>query len=210
MTFQNRGAIPLTALLLAALCANGAPAADRPDEPAIAAQQFAAAAVRAGDNQRLPFAVVDKVNARVWVFGVDGELRGTAPVLLGLAIGDDSVPGIGERKMSQIKPAERTTPAGRFVAEPGRNLRGEDIVWVDYEAAISMHRVRATNAAERRLERLATPSVRDNRISFGCINVPAAFYDLHIQPALGQARGIVYVLPETRAPRDRFGFLGTP
>ncbi|MDM0037659.1 L,D-transpeptidase [Variovorax sp. J22G21] len=210
MSFHTRGALRLAALLLAALCANGASGADSPDTPSVAAQHFAAAAVRAGDNQRLPFAVVDKVNARVWVFGTEGELRGTAPVLLGLAIGDESVPGIGERKMSEIKPGERTTPAGRFMSEPGRNLRGEDIVWVDYEAAVSMHRVRATNAAERRLERLASPSVRDNRISFGCINVPAAFYDLHIQPAFGQARGIVYVLPETRDPRDRFDFLGTP
>lgn len=210
MPFQKRNAGRRSALLLAALCVLEVSAAERSEAPAMAAQQFAAAAVLAGDNQRLPFAVVDKVNARVWVFGSEGELRGTAPVLLGLAVGDDSVPGIGERKMSQIKPGERTTPAGRFVSEPGRNLQGEDIVWIDYDAAISMHRVRATNAAERRLERLASPSVHDNRISFGCINVPAAFYDSHIQPALGQARGVVYVLPETRDPRERFGFLGTP
>ena len=210
MSVQKRNARCLTALLLAALCVLEVSAAARSDAPSIAARHFAAAAVRAGDNQRLPFVVVDKVNARVWVFGSEGDLRGTAPVLLGLATGDDSVPGIGERKMSEIKPGERTTPAGRFVSEPGRNLQGEDIVWVDYDAAISMHRVRATKVAERRLERLASPSVRDNRISFGCINVPAAFYDLHIQPALGLARGIVYVLPETRDPRERFDFLGTP
>jgi hypothetical protein len=63
-------------------------------------------------------------------------------VLLGLARGDVSVPGIGERKISDINPHERTTPAGRFISEPGRNLSGEDIVWVDYDAAVSMHRVR--------------------------------------------------------------------
>jgi len=85
-------------------------------------------------------------------------------VLLGLARGDDSVPGIGERKIAEILPFERTTPAGRFVGERGRNASGEDIVWVDYDAAVSMHRVRATNPKERRLERLASPTPADNRI----------------------------------------------
>jgi hypothetical protein len=161
-----------------------------------------------GDNQGTAFAVVDKRGARVHVFDAGGKVRASAPILLGLARGDDSVPGIGERPMAQIRPEERTTPAGRFATEPGRNLQGEDIVWIDYDAAVSMHRVRATNPAERRLERLATPSVEDNRISYGCINVPAAFYDAHLKPTLGARRGVVYVLPETRPLAAVFG-LGT-
>lgn len=161
-----------------------------------------------GDNQGAVFAVVDKKGARVHVFDAGGKKRASAPILLGLARGDDSVPGIGERPMAQIRPEERTTPAGRFASEPGRNLKGEDIVWVDYDAAVSMHRVRATNPAERRLERLATPGVEDNRISYGCINVPAAFYDAHVKPTLGARRGVVYVLPETRPLAAVFG-LGT-
>lgn len=158
-----------------------------------------------GDNQGAVFAVVDKKGARVHVFDAGGKKRASAPILLGLARGDDSVPGIGERPMAQIRPEERTTPAGRFASEPGRNLKGEDIVWVDYDAAVSMHRVRATNPAERRLERLATPGVEDNRISYGCINVPAAFYDAHVKPTLGARRGVVYVLPETRPLAAVFG-----
>jgi hypothetical protein len=158
-----------------------------------------------GDNQGAAFAVIDKKGALVHVFDAAGKKRASAPILLGLAHGDDSVPGIGERPMAQIRPEERTTPAGRFATEPGRNLEGEDIVWVDYNAAVSMHRVRATNPAERRLERLATPSVEDNRISYGCINVPAAFYDAHVKPTLGARRGVVYVLPETRSLAAVFG-----
>jgi hypothetical protein len=158
-----------------------------------------------GDNQGAAFAVVDKKGARVHVFDAVGKERASAPILLGLARGDDSVPGIGERPMAQIRPEERTTPAGRFASEPGRNLQGEDIVWVDYDAAVSMHRVRATNPAERRLERLATPSVEDNRISYGCINVPAGFYDAYVKPTLGASRGVVYVLPETRPLAAVFG-----
>jgi PAS domain-containing protein len=169
---------------------------------------LARAIVAAADNRAAPFAVVDKKNARVFVFDAAGRLQGWSPVLLGLARGDDSVPGIGEREMSRIRPDERTTPAGRFRTEPGRNTKGEDIVWIDYDAAVSMHRVRTTDKSERRLERLASPSVADNRISYGCINVPAEFYDAYIKPALGSRRGVVYVLPETVAPHQRFEFLG--
>lgn len=157
-----------------------------------------------GDHQGLPFVIVDKVGAKVFVFHPDGRLHGAAPALLGLAPGDDSVPGIGERKLSQILPEERTTPAGRFVAGIGSNLGGQDIVWVDYETAISLHRVVTNKPEERRAQRLATASPLDNRISYGCINVPAAFYDRVVQAAFAGARGIVYVLPEIRPLREVF------
>jgi hypothetical protein len=84
------------------------------------------------------------------------------------------------------------------VSRPGVNSFGEDIVWVDYEAAVSMHRVRAKEPRERRLQRLASATPDDNRISFGCINLPVAFYDDVVHPALGSRRGVIYVLPETR------------
>ena len=168
---------------------------------------LARAAVGARDNGNLPFAVIDKKGAQLYVFDAGGRLQASSTVLLGLAIGDESAPGIGTRKLSDIRPEERTTPAGRFVSEPGRNLQGDDIIWVDYDAAVSMHRVRTSNRAERRLERLASPTIADHRISYGCINVPAAFYDAHLKPALGDSRGIVYVLPETRPASTSFRFL---
>lgn len=158
-----------------------------------------------GNNHGKPFAIIDKKAAMLHVFDAAGKPRGSSPILLGLAVGDDSVPGIGERKMSDILPAERTTPAGRFVSEPGRNLQGEDIVWIDYDAAVSMHRVRTSNKADRRLQRLATPTVADNRISYGCVNVPAAFYDALIKPVFGVKPAVIYVLPETRPAGTIFG-----
>lgn len=171
------------------------------------AAAFARRAVAAGDNGHQPFAVIDKKNARLFIYDANGALKASSPVLLGLARGDASVPGIGERPMARIKPHERTTPAGRFVSELGRNTSGEDIVWIDYDAAISMHRVRATNKAERRLQRLASPSVADNRISYGCINVPATFYDTQVKPVLGMRHGLVYVLPESSPMLAHFAFL---
>ena len=173
----------------------------------VEAHQLAQAAANTHDSQGLPFAVVDKKKARLFIFGADGTLQGTSPVLLGLAQGDDSAPGIGERKLSDIRPEERTTPAGRFVSEPGTNLQGEDIVWVDYGAAVSMHRVRTANKSERRLERLASANAADHRISYGCINVPAAFYDTYVKPAFGSASGVIYVLPEQQPAHAYFNFL---
>ena len=159
------------------------------------------------DNQGKPFAVVDKKAARLQLYAADGRLIAGTPVLLGLARGDTAIADIAQRAPSSLRPFERTTPAGRFESRPGRNLQGEDIVWIDYDAAVSMHRVRANNKVERRLQRLATPGVGDNRISYGCINVPASFYDTHIRPALGQRKGVVYVLPETAPMQARFSFV---
>ncbi len=158
-----------------------------------------------GDNRRMPFLIVDKAQARVFVFDAAGQLRGAASALLGLAVGDDSVPGIGTRALSSIRPEERTTPAGRFEAALDRNLQGEEIVWVDYDTAISLHRVITSNAQERRAQRLDTASPLDNRISYGCINVPVKFFDKVIIPAFSGTSAIVYVLPETRSAHQVFG-----
>jgi hypothetical protein len=104
-----------------------------------------------------------------------------------------------------VRPLAPTTPAGRFQGEIGRNMRGEDVLWVDYEAAVSMHRVITTNPEERRLQRLASPQVSDNRISYGCINVPVAFFERVLMPASrAGAAPVVYVLPEVRPLREVF------
>jgi len=161
--------------------------------------------VDSGDSQGMPFAIVDKKDAKVFIFDANGHLRGAAPALVGLAIGDDAVPGIGNRALSTILPAERTTPAGRFVATLDFNLKGKEILWVDYAGAVSMHPVVFAKPAERRLQRLATPTPIDNRISYGCINVPAEFFNLIVRPAFTGTSGIVYVLPETRSAQILFG-----
>lgn len=159
----------------------------------------------ANNNRRLPFVIVDKKEAKAFAFHPDGRLRGVAPVLLGMAVGDDSVPGIGQRNLATIRPEERTTPAGRFVAALDHNLHGAQILWVDYDAAISLHRVVKGTPAEQRAQRLASPTPLDNRISFGCINVPVKFFDHVIGPAFKGTNGIVYVLPETRSAHEVFG-----
>ena len=201
MAYRNFALFAL--LALSAACTTAAPGArDSRLSPEVRTFVPLALADRTGGSKK-PWAVLDKHGARVYLFDDGGVLLASSPVLLGAAIGDDSVPGIGDRKIADIRPSEKTTPAGRFLTEPGTNLQGEDIVWVDYDAAISMHRVRPLKG-ERRLERLASASPRDNRISYGCINVPAAFYDRWIKPAFGTRAGILYVLPETRTAHAQF------
>ena len=160
--------------------------------------------VDSGDNRGMPFVIVDKMEAKVFVFYADGRLRGAARALLGLARGDDSIPGIGHRKLSDMRPEERTTPAGRFVASLGYNFHGKDVLWVDYDLAVSMHRVITSNPREHRLQRLSTPTPLDKRISYGCINVPAKFFNNVVKPAFTGTNGIVYVLPDTRSISEIF------
>lgn len=157
------------------------------------------------DHAGRPFAIIDKKAARLYVFDASARLYGASQILLGAAVGDDSVPGIGTRPIDQVRPEERTTPAGRFDARLGRNALGEDVVWVDYDAAVSMHRVRLTDPRERRLERLASPRPDDRRISYGCINVPASFFDRVLQPLFAAGRAPVYVLPELKTVQQVFG-----
>jgi hypothetical protein len=126
-------------------------------------------------------------------------------VLLGAARGDKSLPGSVARSVDLLRREERITPAGRFVATRGRNMRGEDVVWVDYDESVSMHRVLTAYPKERRLQRLATPTADDNRISYGCINLPAAFYETYIRPMFASQDAVVYVLPEAHTVQQVFG-----
>ena len=157
------------------------------------------------NSKKKAFVLIDKKNARMYVFDPNGKLKSDAPVLLGRAVGDDSAPGIGNKPLSQIKEQEKTTPAGRFLAIPAKNNHNDDIIWIDYNAAVSMHRMRKVKEEEHRAERMATPEVDDNRISNGCVNVPPQFYNSVLRPTVLKYGAFVYVLPETRTPQQQFG-----
>lgn len=206
--------IVATVLLAATLAAPASalglslPAAAADAGPPLSAEARQVADWVAGsqDNRGLPYIIVDKANARLFLYAADGALRAAVPTLLGAAFGDDSVPGIGSRKLAAIRPAERTTPAGRFAATLGHDSSGEDLLWVDYDTAIALHRASDRKpglSSQSRVERLETPTKADNRASHGCIGVATAFYDAFVRPAFGSG-GIVYVLPETRSVTAEF------
>ena len=170
-------------------------------------QVLANSVVKTHDSGRQPFAIIDKVQARLFVFQPDGRVQGSTPVLLGSAKGDDSVPGIGQRKIADIRLAERTTPAGRFVSQPGRNLQGEDLIWFKHSEGLAIHRLRPGGKLEQRAQRLASSTPQDNRISLGCVVVPVAFYHSVVAPVIGKSLSVVYVLPETLPVQALFGAL---
>lgn len=157
-----------------------------------------------GDNQGRAVVVLDKQAATVYAFDARGKLVASAPALVGLTVGDDTAPGVGDKPLAEVRDDEKTTPAGRFVAVPGWDDSGVDVVWIDYAGAVAMHRVIDKVRAERRPERLASPNPADRRISFGCINLPIPFYEQVLSPTVRRTGAIVYVLPETRSPREVF------
>lgn len=77
----------------------------------------------ADDSRGTTFVIIDKRSALLYVFDGRARLVATSPVLLGAALGDENVPGIGERPIALVRPEE----------------------------AVSMHRVVTSNRAERRL-----------------------------------------------------------
>ena len=168
------------------------------------ARQMADWVVDSGDNKNMPFVILDKKEAKVYVFHAHGGLRGAAPVLLGITVGDDSFPGVGNKPLREVKPEEKTTPAGRFLAASDKNIKGADIVWIDYDSSVSLHAVVKGTPAERRAERLASPLPSERRISFGCVNVPVNFFRTALLASFKKSDGIVYVLPETRATQQVF------
>lgn len=169
------------------------------------AREVADWVIDSGDAQGLPFVIVDKKAARLYAFRAGGHLVAATDVLLGSARGDHSAPGVGDRAQTgTIPPHERTTPAGRFLTEPGRNLAGEHVIWFDYDAALAIHRLRPGRTQRLRAARLASSQPQERRLSLGCVVVPVPFYLDVIEPLLGQRAGVVYVLPETRQAGETF------
>ena len=161
-------------------------------------------AVASGDTNGLPFVIVEKLSAQVFVFDRQGRPLGSTPALLGIAPGDESTPGIGDRKLSDIGIEERTTPAGRFLAGFGPAAGHGETFWVDFSTALALHPVVSTNRQEQRVKRLQSPASDDNRITYGCINVPTKFYASVIRPLFSKTTGVVYILPETKPLKDVF------
>ena len=182
-----------------------APAAAHAQELSTAAAGLVSTIQTLQDNRGLPYVVVDKLEAKVFVYDERGTLVATTAALLGFARGDHSVPGIGERPLASIRPEERTTPSGRFEAETGRNAAGEHVLWIDYDAALSLHRVRNDSRGDLH-RRLLSTTPDDNRTSYGCVTVSVPFYQSVIRPLFAGGKGVVYILPETKVWQQAFHF----
>ncbi|WP_232494969.1 hypothetical protein [Novosphingobium kaempferiae] len=179
------------------------------DEIALAqsedATRVSAWVAASGDNHALPYAIVDKKSASLLLFDATGKQVAHVPVLLGIAPGDDASPGIGSKNLSEIGPAEKTTPAGRFLAKFGVAAGKQRVLWVDYATSVALHPIpKPGKPKEKRRERMLSPAIDDNRITFGCINVPIAFYTRNLSPMFAKKGGYVYVTPDVKALEDVF------
>lgn len=178
------------------------------DTPIIASAETTRVAdwvAASGDNHALPYVIIDKATASLFLFDAKGKPLGSAPVLIGIAIGDDATPGVGSKKLGEIGPAEKTTPAGRFLAKFGLAAGRKKVLWVDYANSVAIHPIPAdADKAERRRARMLTPAWDDNRITFGCINLPIAFYSKVVRPLFQKKGGYVYVLPDTKSLEEVF------
>ncbi len=159
-----------------------------------------------GDNRSLPYIIIDKNAAAAQLFDAKGDLVGEGPVLIGRSVGDDATPGVGAKSLAEIGPAEKTTPAGRFLAKLGRAGGGHQVLWVDYATSVALHTIPVGNKEHRRA-RMLSPTIADNRITFGCINVPTAFYDKGVRPLFRKKGGYVYLLPDTKPLEAVFPFV---
>lgn len=178
-------------------------------KPAISASPDAALVAdwvsTASDNYNLPYAIIDKKQAAIFLFDARGKPLGSAPVLIGIAAGDDATAGIGSKKLSEIGPAEKTTPAGRFLAKYGYAAGKQRVLWVDYATSVAIHMIpKDTPKKERRVQRMLSETAADNRITFGCINVPIAFYTKQMRPQFQKKGGYVYILPDSKKIEDVF------
>jgi hypothetical protein len=143
------------------------------------------------DNAGRPYIIADKQSGEIHIVGADGQVKATAPALYGRKLGDGM--SIGE------------TPAGIFTihqeaapASYGGDL--QQFATAPDGDVYAIHRV-LTNNKQDRPGRLASPTAEDNRISLGCINIPADLYNKYLS---GKFDGKLYVLPDQRSLGDVF------
>ena len=140
------------------------------------------------DNGGRPFIIADKKAGKLYLMNAEGKVVDTTPALFG-------------RDTSDAARTDRATGAGKYDLTYNRDQRLPS----GYEGSVqsfdtgtngetfAIHRVIDVKG-ENRSGRLASATAHDNRITHGCINVPAEFYNQHLDGELG---AVLYVLPET-------------
>ena len=177
-----------------------------PDE----VRRVAAWVVASNDHAALPFAIVDKIAARGYVFSAKAGFSATRPCWWAWRAATRWCPASASARWRRFAPRNAATPAGRFASVPGHTTGGDRVFWLDYDEGIAMHTVVTNVPAEERLRRMASPDPAEHRISYGCINFPPSFFDQVLAPALARRGSVVYVLPDTRQLAEVFPSLAEP
>ena len=147
------------------------------------------------DNQGKQFIVADKQAGTLTMYTSSGQQITSTPALFGKTEGDsvsskNTPSGRFETKQANVR-TEGYGGSAQVLTQNGQNLQLGG-------SSYAIHRVYTKYARENRQGRLDTPTTTDNRISYGCINVPVDFYDTYLN---SDQDTVVYVMPETDAGR---------
>ncbi|EFN7975581.1 hypothetical protein ED769_14735 [Escherichia coli] len=139
------------------------------------------------DNRGQKYIIADKVSGEMHIMDSRGNVLATMPALYGTQKGDAAVPG--------------QTPAGIFTLQQrydvASSFGGDVQQFAEHSdgSIWAIHRVLTSNPKQMRQARLNSPTAEDNRVSLGCINVPADMYNKYLKNGF---KGKLYVIPEQR------------
>lgn len=156
-----------------------------------------------------PYAIISKTDLKYYLFDKNHKLIKSLPILIGADIGDKGNPYPLSEEKGQVKLKVKTTPAGegvygkamtdqksinsfgKYGALPMNynNLPVNEVYYYDpnkkkytSRELVATHGVYKPDEI-RRMKALITPTITDNRISYGCINTDdMATISKYIQP----------------------------
>ena len=174
--------------------------------PSATTAVLAAYVVGTNDNGGMPFILTDKPTATSYVFDAKGTLTAVAPVLMGAARYADVIPTSAWNKpVAQTTQEEKVTPAGRYEGKVESDTDyGTTFNFIQLGNSIIAGHIAPTGIpSEKRLQRLSTPTVDDNFISYGCLNYGEKFYRDHIEEQFKDG-GIQYITPMVQTLEQTF------
>ncbi|RKW13425.1 MAG: hypothetical protein D8H94_10065, partial [Cardiobacterium sp.] len=140
------------------------------------------------DNGGRPFVIADKKAGKLYLMNAEGKVVDTTPALFGKTPSDAAktagATGAGKYDLTYNRDTRLPSGYAGSVQSFDTGANGEQF---------AIHRVIDVKGQNRQ-SRLDSKTARDNRITLGCINIPAEFYDAHLDNELG---AVLYVLPET-------------
>jgi hypothetical protein len=149
-------------------------------------------------KKKEPYVIVDKPTATAYIFDSNNQLVKSFPVLLGQTKGES--PNIANTKDSI--PTGATTPRGTFrfgehhIVNADIQLYKGKIFSIYGTENLAIHITYPKQLAER-TKALNTPTVEDNRKSWGCINISEENFDAYVTPTFGDHKSHkLYITPD--------------
>lgn len=170
-------------------------------------QQVADNRMRANPNK--PIAIVDKQMGLTYVIDANGVLAGKSASLTGKTKGDvRSEAAKKTANVESIAEKDKVTEAGMFDASVKNVPHYGNVITLQIfdNYSIAMHPTYLGAPAEQRQARLESATPEDNRISFGCINVPNEFMQNVVFKAIpkGVKSFPIVVIPESKSIQEFF------